>query len=69
MARDGFDRGCSLAGGIALSGKTQRWILDISCKQCSLDRLGLALILLQVCLSLLNFRGAQKNDPAEAGMT
>jgi hypothetical protein len=26
-----------------------------------------ALILLQVCLALLNVRGAQKNDPAEAG--
>jgi hypothetical protein len=26
-----------------------------------------ALILLQVCLALLNIRGAQKNDPAEAG--
>ena len=28
-----------------------------------------ALILLQVCLALLNIRGAQKNDPAEAGTT
>ena len=26
-----------------------------------------ALILLQVCLALLNIRGAQKNDPAEVG--
>ena len=42
MARDGFDRGCGLAGGIELSDETQRWILDISYKQCSLDRLGLA---------------------------
>lgn len=28
-----------------------------------------ALVLLQVCLALLNIRGAQKNDPAEAGTT
>jgi hypothetical protein len=28
-----------------------------------------ALILLQVCLALLNIRGAQKNEPAEARTT
>jgi len=28
-----------------------------------------ALILLQVCLAVLNIRGAQKNNPADAGTT
>ncbi|HEX5021650.1 MAG TPA: hypothetical protein VFX54_13365 [Candidatus Binatia bacterium] len=28
-----------------------------------------ALILLQLCLAVLNIRGAQKNNPADAGTT
>lgn len=74
MARNGFDRGRGLVDGVALGDETQRrvWVFLISNVLWVVRGWHVrayALILLQVCLALLNIRGAQKNDPADAGTT
>lgn len=65
MARYGSHRGCGLAGRIAVSDETERRILDISFKQCSLGRLGLACTGVRIDSSSSMSRGIEYSRRAE----